>query len=75
ELGYRKPTTLYNLACSYARADQKDRAFDFLFQALDAGFEGNGNLREDEDLDNLRGDPRFRKAQKIVDARIASRKD
>ena len=73
ELGYRKPTTLYNLACSYARADQKDHAFDFLFQALDAGFEGNGNLREDEDLDNLRGDPRFRKAQKLVDARNGSR--
>ncbi|HXM78847.1 MAG TPA: M56 family metallopeptidase [Thermoanaerobaculia bacterium] len=75
QLGYRKPTTLYNLACSYARADQKDRAFDFLFQALDAGFEANGNLRKDEDLDNLRGDPRFRKAQKLVDARIAARED
>ena len=68
ELGYRKPTTLYNLACSYARADQKDRAFDFLFQALDAGFNSN-SLRHDEDLDKLRNDPRFRKAEKIAEAR------
>ena len=65
ELGYRKPTTLYNLACSYAKLNQKDRAFDYLFQALDAGFDGNGTLRnDDDDLDNLRGDPRFRKARR-----------
>ena len=41
--------------------DRKDEAFRWLFQALDAGFQ-DGNLRGDEDLDNLRGDPRFRQA-------------
>ncbi len=66
DLGYRKPASLYNLACSYARLDQKDRAFDFLFKALDAGFNSN-SLRHDEDLDKLRGDPRFRKAEKIAE--------
>ncbi|MGH9400152.1 MAG: TPR end-of-group domain-containing protein, partial [Thermoanaerobaculia bacterium] len=39
DLNYRKPTTMYNLACSYARLEQKDKAFDWLFKALDAGFE------------------------------------
>ncbi len=69
ELNYRKATTMYNLACSYARLDQKDTAFDWLFKALDAGFDGSGTLHGDDDLDNLRGDPRFRKALTIAKAR------
>jgi len=66
ELGYRKPTTMYNLACAYARVDQKDAAFDWLFRALDAGFDQAGTLRGDDDLDNLRGDSRYRQALSIV---------
>ncbi|MEP6768056.1 MAG: M56 family metallopeptidase [Acidobacteriota bacterium] len=66
DLGYRKPASLYNLACSYAQLDQKDRAFDYLFKALDAGFNPN-SLRHDEDLDKLRNDPRFRKAEKVAE--------
>jgi hypothetical protein len=53
---------MYNLACAYSLMDRKDEAFGWLFKALDAGFDANGNLRGDEDLDNLRGDPRFRQA-------------
>ena len=69
DLNYRSPTTMYNLACSYARLDQKDKAFEKLFAALDAGFDGTGMIRSDEDLDNLRGDPRFRKALEIARSR------
>jgi beta-lactamase regulating signal transducer with metallopeptidase domain/tetratricopeptide (TPR) repeat protein len=75
ELNYRKPTTMYNLACTYARLDQKDVAFDWLFKALDAGFDATGTLRGDEDLDNLRGDPRFRKALSIARAREKTGED
>jgi len=75
DLGYRKPTTMYNLACSYARLDQKDPAFDWLFKALDAGFDGTGTLRGDEDLDNLRGDPRYRKALAIAKAKELAEED
>ena len=75
DLGYRKPTTMYNLACSYARLDQKDPAFDWLFKALDAGFDGTGTLRGDEDLDNLRGDPRYRKALAIAKAKEQAEDD
>ncbi len=63
ERNYRKPATMYNLACAYSLMERKDEAFNWLFKALDAGFDANGNLRGDEDLDNLRGDPRFRQAQ------------
>ena len=69
ELGYRKPTTMYNLACTYSRLDQKDAAFDWLFKALDAGFDEQWTLRHDDDLDNLRGDSRYRKAVEIARAR------
>lgn len=62
ERNYRKTTTMYNLACAYSLMDRKDEAFVWLFKALDAGFDANENLRGDEDLDNLRGDPRFRQA-------------
>lgn len=75
KLNYRKPTTMYNLACTYARLDQKDVAFDWLFKALDAGFDATGTLRGDEDLDNLRGDPRFRKALSIARAREKAAED
>jgi tetratricopeptide (TPR) repeat protein len=66
DLGYRKPTTMYNLACAHSRLDQVDVAFDWLFKALDAGFDSKWTLRADDDLDNLRGDPRYRKALQIA---------
>ena len=72
DLGYRKPATLYNLACTYARLDQKDAAFDWLFKALDAGFDETWTLRWDDDLDNLRGDARYRKAVEIARAKERS---
>jgi beta-lactamase regulating signal transducer with metallopeptidase domain/tetratricopeptide (TPR) repeat protein len=75
DLGYRKPTTMYDIACAYARLDQKDPAFDWLFKALDAGFEGTGTLRGDDDLDNLRGDPRYRKALAMARAKERSEDD
>ena len=73
DLGYRQPTTMYNLACAYSRLDQKDKAFDWLFKALDAGFDQSWTLRYDDDLDNLRGDSRYRKAVDI--ARTRDRND
>lgn len=72
DLGYRKPDTMYNLACSYARLDQKDAAFDWLFKAIDAGFDQAWTMRFDDDLDNLRGDSRYRKAVEIARGRDKS---
>ena len=69
DLGYRKPETMYNLACTYARLDQKDKAFDWLFKALDAGFDQSWTMRFDEDLENLRGDSRYKKAVEIARGR------
>ncbi len=62
ELGYRKPATLYNLACAHARLEEKDKAFELLFQAIEAGYASPTQIRHDEDLDSLHGDPRFKQA-------------
>jgi beta-lactamase regulating signal transducer with metallopeptidase domain/tetratricopeptide (TPR) repeat protein len=62
DLGYRKSTTLYNLACAEARSGNTDKAFEHLFAAIDAGFDGASHMRDDSDLDALRKDPRFKQA-------------
>jgi beta-lactamase regulating signal transducer with metallopeptidase domain/tetratricopeptide (TPR) repeat protein len=72
ERGYRKPTTLYNLACSEARAGNTDKAFERLFQAIDAGFDMAGRMRDDSDLDSIRKDPRFKKALRIAREKSAA---
>jgi tetratricopeptide (TPR) repeat protein len=72
-LNYRKSATMYNIACGYSRLDQKDAAFDWLNKAIEAGFDDTHTIRSDEDLDNLRGDPRYRKA--LQTARAAERGD
>ena len=62
DLGYRKPATMYNLACAHARLKEKDEAFACLDKAIDAGFVSYRQIEDDDDLFNLRRDPRFRKA-------------
>src|SRR5262249_34708012 len=69
EAGYRKPTTMYNLACAYARLGEKDTAFDWLFKSIDAGFEAKGQLRSDEDLRALRRDPGLERARRMSEDR------
>lgn len=52
------PTAMYNLACSYSRLKQTDKAFEWLDKAIKNG--GNGfNLETDADLENIRTDFRF----------------
>ncbi|MBK9968286.1 MAG: tetratricopeptide repeat protein [Holophagales bacterium] len=70
ELGYRRPATQYNLACAHARLKEKDEAFAWLDKAIDAGFHSDHQIENDDDLFNLRRDPRFAKA--VARARKAS---
>jgi tetratricopeptide (TPR) repeat protein len=53
------PITMYNLACSYARAGMKDQAFEWLNKSLDAGFPGGLGIGSDPDLGNLKEDSRY----------------
>ena len=56
----RGPLAMYNLACAYARLNNKEKAFEWLTKALNAGFPQVSLLQTDEDLASLRDDARFR---------------
>jgi beta-lactamase regulating signal transducer with metallopeptidase domain/tetratricopeptide (TPR) repeat protein len=73
-LDYRRAATLYNIGCAEARLNHKDRAFERIFQALDAGFDQVGTITDDEDIDSLRGDARFRQVlRRVEDVHRASK--
>jgi Tfp pilus assembly protein PilF len=71
ELGYEKPTTLYNLACCAARSGDVDGAFKYLDRADQAGFEIGEYVGSDSDLDALRGDARYTAMLKRWDEKMA----
>ena len=55
-----EPTAFYNLACSYSILNRVDEAVAALKKALDLGYRDFNHLLKDEDLRNVRSDPRFR---------------
>ena len=67
QFGYKRPTSLYNIACGHSMMGNRDAAFDFLEKSASAGFEIEGYIQSDEDLDNLRSDPRFKRYEQIAE--------
>jgi tetratricopeptide (TPR) repeat protein len=61
DLGYRKATAMYNIACGYSLLNNKENALAWLERGLDSGFSRTDLLAEDSDLDPLRSDSRFTK--------------
>lgn len=55
-----EPSAFYNLACSYSVLNRIDEAIAALKKALDLGYKDFNHLLKDEDLKNVRNDPRFR---------------
>ncbi len=55
------PVVLYNLACSYSLLERIDEAFEIIKKAVECGYIDFGHLEEDEDLENLKKDFRFKK--------------
>ena len=49
----------YNLACSYGRTGDKDKAFEWLNKMADKGWDIPDQLYQDTDLSSLVDDPRF----------------
>ncbi|MBK7091313.1 MAG: tetratricopeptide repeat protein [bacterium] len=64
---YRPATTRYNIASSYAQLYDKENAFIWLAQALEAGFNRTDILGNDKVLDTLRSDDRFAKVLEVAD--------
>jgi len=54
----------YNLACTYARAGDKEAALGLLEQIAGAGYDRPDRLENDPDFESLRDDPRFAEAVK-----------
>jgi tetratricopeptide (TPR) repeat protein len=54
------PIAMYDLACCYALAKDKEKAFEWLDRAVQSGFDQSQQIRSDADLESLRADPRFK---------------
>lgn len=54
-----RPVALYNVACVHALQGRTDQAFDFLRQAMEAGFDDPNQYGSDPDLRSLHSDPRW----------------
>lgn len=54
-----KQNGLYNLACVYSLKNDKDKAFDYLKQAVVAGYADIEHMKSDTDLEGIKNDKRF----------------
>jgi len=59
ELHPEDPTAHYNLACSLALTGERHKALDSLEEAARRGYDDAPHLAADQDLESLRGEPRF----------------
>ncbi|MEL6396673.1 MAG: DJ-1/PfpI family protein [Planctomycetota bacterium] len=58
-------TALYNIACAHAQLGHSEEALSSLEDAVRAGFANYAILREDPDLDPIRGSERFRRLLEV----------
>lgn len=68
ELGFSASICEYNLACVSTALGRYDEAFEHLFEAVELGFGQHKLMREDPDLEPLRGDSRYKEALRMVTA-------
>ncbi|MBX7172424.1 MAG: tetratricopeptide repeat protein [Pyrinomonadaceae bacterium] len=61
------PTAMYNLACSYSRLKQADKAFEWLEKSINSGGGFGLNLETDADLAILKNDERFKKMGELIE--------
>jgi hypothetical protein len=61
EHGVNDPSTVYNCACAFARAEQPDSAFHYLDLAISKDFTNVQHLQKDTDLISLYSDSRWPK--------------
>jgi tetratricopeptide (TPR) repeat protein len=68
-----KPVATYNIACVHALKGDKDKAFEYLGKAIDAGFSQPEQLSGDTDMDSLRDDPRWKDIVAKIEKAAANR--
>jgi adenylate cyclase len=62
------PIVQYNVACNLATLGEVDDAIKYLSRVVETGVISAGWISNDEDLANLRGDPRFEKLMETLGA-------
>ena len=65
--GSKTATTMYNLACAYSLKGDSNAAAEWLQRAIDNGFDNVEKMKNDPDLRNLRGNPRFAEMTRVAD--------
>jgi tetratricopeptide (TPR) repeat protein len=63
----------YNAACVHSIKGNKDKAFEWLDKAASLGFADADHMADDNDLDNIRKDPRYEPAVAKIRAAAARR--
>jgi tetratricopeptide (TPR) repeat protein len=61
------PTAMYNVACAYARLNQRDKAIEWLNKAVTNKLSPFTNIAADSDLASLRDDARFKELVTTLD--------
>jgi tetratricopeptide (TPR) repeat protein len=59
ELQPELPTSYYNLACLYARKNDAGMSLHWLKLSVDKGYSNWDNIKNDKDLDNIRGSAEY----------------
>ncbi len=67
QLNHRVATSSYNIACAYALDGKNDESFAWLQRAKQAGFDLGDYINDDDDLQSLRRDPRFKALRASVE--------
>ena len=70
EIDPNDPIVLYNVACNLATLGEVDDSFRYLAKVIEAGTISAAWMRNDDDLANLRDDPRF---EKLLETLAATR--
>ena len=73
EIDPEDPVVLYNVACNLATLGELESAIEYLDSAIQHGTVSAAWMRNDEDLANLRSDPRYSKLLEQLEAGERSR--
>ena len=59
-------TILYNAACTYSLLGKVDEAIDYFARSIESGQTAKDWIKNDSDIDNIRGNPRFQELLKSI---------
>jgi len=69
EMDWAWQAVLYNLACGYSLLGQKEKAVNFLREAVEAGYGDFKHMESDTDLDNIRATEGYKQIAEVAKRR------